>query len=210
MQDADLDIMEIRRNNFISKVSKYGSQGQIAKALGVSTGYVYQIVNGMRNIGERSAVKFEQRLNLPSGWLSTIPDDHDGLNTEPPRPSQQHLPVLSWEDAPLGMDQPLEIIPAAWGSAKTCFALKIDTEVMSPELPVGGYICVSPRYRYANGDIVVYRAEGASSVSVRRLVSEGGVNYLQPSNPQFPLVQLDSQEILGTVLYYQRQFVKGK
>jgi len=205
-----VDVAEIRKLNFIEVVNKYGSQGQIAKAMGVSTGYVYQLVNGLRNMGERSASKFEARLNLPEGWLSTLPDDHPAIRDAPPAPSQHYIPVVSWEDAPLGMDRPLTLIPAAWDCAKTCFALEILSEVMSPELPVGGYITVSPRHRPENGDIVVYREADAPTATVRRLVTEGGVQYFQPSNIQFPLVQKTDQDILGTVMFYQRQFVKGK
>jgi len=182
----------------------------MAKALGVSTGYVYQLVNGLRNMGEKTAGKFEARLNLPDGWLSTLPEGHASLDTTASRNSQHFIPVVTWESAPLGMDQPITLIPAAWDCAKTCFALEVLTEVMSPELPVGGYITVSPRHRPTNGDLVVYREVESSTATVRRLVTEGGVEYFQPANPQFPLVKRTDQDVLGTVMFYQRQFIKGK
>jgi len=207
-QDED-DIGEIRRLNVVALVERYGSQRQLAKSMGVSGGYVYQIVKGIRNLGERSSKKFEGRLNLPEGWLSELPDNQETNIKKPPAPPRQIVPVITWEDAPMGQERPKSAITAAWDCGTTCYALEVESDAMCPEIPVGAVVTVSPNHKPQHGDIIVYRGVNGGSATMRHYLIDGGEVYLKSANNLYPLLPLTDQTILGTVMFFQKRLIKG-
>ncbi|MDQ5910685.1 MAG: hypothetical protein QG599_2782 [Pseudomonadota bacterium] len=67
----------IRLRNLQRLMARYDSQVAFASALGQSPQYLNQILTGQRNIGEKTARKIEQALNLASGEL-----DQDALASD--------------------------------------------------------------------------------------------------------------------------------
>lgn len=53
-----------------------GSQVKFADTVGMAPSYISQMINGYRNIGEKTARKIEAAANLPNGWL-----DHDNTRS---------------------------------------------------------------------------------------------------------------------------------
>lgn len=202
-------IGEVRRLNVVALLERYGSQRQLAKAMGVSAGYVYQLLRGVRNLGEHSAKKFEARLNLPEGWFSELPDHQENNINKPPAPPRQIVPVITWADAPVGMDRPKSAITAAWDCAGTCFALEVESDAMCPEVPVGAIVTVSPNHKPKHGDIIVYRGALGGSATMRTYVVDGSEVYLKAANGLYPLIPLTDQDILGTVMFFQKRLIKG-
>ena len=203
-----MTIEEIRKLNFQRLVGRYGSQGRLAKALGVSVGYVHQLHHGIRNIGERSAAKMERKLNLSEGWLSTPEEGQEGLDPEPPTaPPQRMIPVLSWDNCPHNLATPIETIPAAWQTGKSSFALRVATDVTAPHIPVGSYVVVSPDRSARVGDFIVFRFERHAPVTIRQYIEEGGVKYLKSANPIYPLIVWADQEFVGVVTYFQKNLI---
>ena len=63
---------EIRQINLKKLEVKYGSQVALAEILDTSTARVNHLLTGQRNIGEKTARKFEVLLGQPSGWMDTL------------------------------------------------------------------------------------------------------------------------------------------
>ena len=63
---------EIRQLNLKKLEAKYGSQVALAEILDTSTARVNHLLTGQRNIGEKTARKFEVLLGKPSGWMDTL------------------------------------------------------------------------------------------------------------------------------------------
>ena len=76
---------EIRQINLKKLEVKYGSQVALAEILDTSTARVNHLLTGQRNIGEKTARKFEVLLGQPSGWMDTL----DSINLQ-----QQPSPLL--------------------------------------------------------------------------------------------------------------------
>ena len=56
-------------------VDEYGSQEKLGEQLGVTPGYISQLVIGHRPITEKTARKYERLCNKPQGWLDNKPID---------------------------------------------------------------------------------------------------------------------------------------
>jgi hypothetical protein len=61
----------VRRENFSRLITRRfdGSQANIAKALGLSSGRITQLLDNSNPFGERAARSIEEKLALPRGWL---------------------------------------------------------------------------------------------------------------------------------------------
>ena len=66
------EVAEIRQINLKKLEVKYGSQVALAEILDTSTARVNHLLTGQRNIGEKTARKFEVLLGQPSGWMDTL------------------------------------------------------------------------------------------------------------------------------------------
>lgn len=54
-----------------------------------------------------------------------------------------------------------------------------------------------------NGKYVIAILPGASEAIFRQYVIDGGIQYLKPLNPQYPLIQIDEKtRICGVMIYY--------
>jgi plasmid maintenance system antidote protein VapI len=74
------EVAEIRQINLKKLEVKYGSQVALAEILDTSTARVNHLLTGQRNIGEKTARKFEVLLGQPSGWMDTL----DSINLQQP------------------------------------------------------------------------------------------------------------------------------
>ena len=69
-----MDITEIRRANLKRLVDASSNQREFADKAGLAPAYVSQMVNGTRNIGEKTARKIEAAIGLDAGRLDDL--DH--------------------------------------------------------------------------------------------------------------------------------------
>ena len=64
-------IQDTRRLRLLLLIGEFGTQKALGKRLGSWSGcsYLSQLVNGHRNIGEKTARKIERVLGLHPGWM---------------------------------------------------------------------------------------------------------------------------------------------
>ena len=66
---------EIRQLNLKKMEAHYGSQVALANILDSTTARINHLLTGHRNIGEKTARKFESLLKKPLGWMDFIHDE---------------------------------------------------------------------------------------------------------------------------------------
>lgn len=89
--------------------------------------------------------------------------------------------------------------------SRTSFALKVEGKSMqnpsgTPSIPHGSIVIVDPEIEATNGKIVVAKLSSANEVTIKRLVIDGTETYLEPLNPDYKPIMIDSDcTIVGVV-----------
>jgi SOS-response transcriptional repressor LexA len=119
------------------------------------------------------------------------------------------VPIISWVSAgrwrepDVALDEPLEWLPVTFKTPNV-FGLRVDGDSMEPDFPPGTIIFVDPD-RKAEAMNLVIALNGDDEATFKRLTKEGGVWYLTPLNPRYPLQKLDSLcKIIGVVIMASR------
>lgn len=90
-----MEIKQIRKNNFDFLLDRYkqsvwaqfpdvperGMLKKFAVELKMSEAYISHINSGFKDIGDKTARRFEAELKLPSGWMDHQHDDGDAPRT---------------------------------------------------------------------------------------------------------------------------------
>ena len=122
-----------------------------------------------------------------------------------------HIPIISWVQAGEWNDSPLtthdfEVIPAPFKCSDEAYALEVRGDSMtaapgaSYSFPEGALIIVEPNAEPRHNNFVVSRLEGTDDVTFKRLITDGG-KYLQPLNPQYPIIPINQpMQVCGVVI----------
>lgn len=101
----------------------------------------------------------------------------------------------------------LDWISSTKKASDRAFWLKVSGNSMTSPLgygasfPDGILILVDPEVQANPGDFCVAQMNG-DEFTFKRLIRDGGANYLQPLNPQFPLIPCNgTANIIGKVIY---------
>lgn len=104
-------------------------------------------------------------------------------------------------------DDALDWISSTKKASDRAFWLKVSGNSMTSPLgygasfPDGILILVDPEIQANPGDFCVAQMNG-DEFTFKRLIRDGGANYLQPLNPQFPLIPCNgTANIIGKVIY---------
>jgi len=76
-----------------------GLEGRFAERLQIQPSYWSQIKSRSRQIGERLARQFEQRMDKPYGWMDTPHGSTGAAGAAPPAPVAQQAPEPALENA---------------------------------------------------------------------------------------------------------------
>lgn len=78
-------MQQIRRHRLEEIAKRYESQRVLADAIDTTPGYINQLLNGYRSIGEKTARKIESKLGLPNLYLDNPETVMDIQITSPPQ-----------------------------------------------------------------------------------------------------------------------------
>ena len=190
-----------------------------------------------RGVGDRLASKLEAGMGKPAGWLDephgeAAPEQSaDSPSSEGADVPQQPLsfpgpgalvhdrgrlcPLVSWVQAGgwsevidliSGEDPTLLICPVSCGA--NTFALRVRGVSMLPEFEEGDVIFVDPDRSADANSYVVVCTESTGEATFKRLVHEGGLNFLQSLNPDWPdriIAVPPDARICGVVVYKGRE-----
>jgi len=104
-------------------------------------------------------------------------------------------PTVAWERT----DEYIDFKPSFFGNSKDLFALKVSGESMlGDQICDGDMAVIKKQQDWCAGDIVALRVDG-DEFTLKRLKAQGDYIDLVPSNPDYPVVQVqaDRLKIIG-------------
>lgn len=195
------------------------SQERFGAPLGVTKSTVSQWELGRTEPSPENLFAIETRYGYRARWVlnGELPKrvkELEGSISEPSNvlpgpPIRGMVPIISWVSAgrwrepDVALDEPLEWLPVTFKTPNV-FGLRVDGDSMEPDFPPGTIIFVDPD-RKAEAMNLVIALNGDDEATFKRLTKEGGVWYLTPLNPRYPLQKLDSLcKIIGVVIMASR------
>jgi len=190
-------------------------QADIASKIGVSAVAVGNWERGENEPSGSNLLDLARTLNTSADFLIT---GENGRMTivefkKPTEPTIHRVPLISavqagqWKEAmdhfhPGDADEWRETTATVSNHA---FALKVEGRSMhnphgSPSIPHGSIVIVDPEIAAINGKIVVAKLPSTNEVTIKRLVIDGSDTYLEPLNPDYKPILIDSEcMIVGVV-----------
>lgn len=192
------------------------TQETLANKMGITRGAVTHYLSGRRVPPLKQFHKLATVLKVDPAWLqfgTTDAKSASKIDTKINVERAHQIPLLSWEEVanfvkgkePANNKQ--EYVPHIFGDNENWFALKVKGDSMSSPVShnknfhEGEIIIVAPEKIASNGDFVLALLPQAKEVTFKQYIVDGGIEYLKPINPQYPIVELDKKvRIYGIVI----------
>ena len=199
------------------------TQAALAEKMGMTRAAIGHYLSGRRVPPVKKYEKMAEILQTEAAWLQY----GIALEIDPETYTKRYkivddlptlfpIPILSWEQVDviadtslLDRDKVTEWVPRMYSDGLQSFALHVKGDSMvSPyghmdSYREGDYVQFDNDHNPAHGKYVVAILPGAKEAIFRQYVIEGGIPYLKPLNPQYPLVQIDENtKICGVMVYY--------
>lgn len=184
--------MDFRKWLQLELDSRGMAQAELARRSKVPQPTIQRILSGETPDPRGSTIEKIKRV------LGAPPDTNQGPDI------RGNVPLISWVQAGHWGDiidsfQPEEA--ESWREttarvSKHSFALRIVGDSMEPTIPQGSVVIVDPAIHADSGRIVVVRQNGDTEATIKRLVIEGGVRYLKPENPRYPIMEMSLDAVI--------------
>jgi len=182
-------MINIRRQNLINLIGKYPTQQAFADTIGVTNGYVSQLVRGHREIGEKIARKIEAILGLPDLFL----DIESNLGYNNANGSfQETIKLGRFTRVPvIGMIRPngnvwegLEMNSQGSGFINyptkdvKAYAIRCTGDALKPRIKDGEYVIIEPEMPVLSGDeVAILSLEGKYIMQTFEYIRENKLYY---------------------------------
>ncbi|ARX35701.1 MULTISPECIES: LexA family protein [Proteus] len=187
------------------------SQAQLAKLCGYSA--ASRIGNyelGERKISADDAIVISEALGIsPAELMFGSQSEQVIKNYEYPLFTKVQAGAFSTEFNSYTQKDAVSWIPTAKKAGERAFWLEVEGQSMTappggkPSFPEGMLILVDPDEEVEFGDFCVARLLN-DEFTFKRLIREGGVEYLEPLNPRFDLIPINGNcTIIGKVIKSQ-------
>ncbi|MFS3633724.1 LexA family protein [Proteus mirabilis] len=187
------------------------SQAQLAKLCGYSA--ASRIGNyelGERKISADDALVISEALGVsPAELMFGDRSDQVVSNYEYPLFTKVQAGAFSTEFNSYTQKDAVSWIPTAKKASERAFWLEVEGQSMTappggkPSFPEGMLILVDPDEEVEFGDFCVARLLN-DEFTFKRLIREGGVEYLEPLNPRYDLIPINGNcTIIGKVIKSQ-------
>lgn len=187
------------------------SQAQLAKLCGYSA--ASRIGNyelGERKISADDALVISEALGVsPAELMFGDRSDQVVSNYEYPLFTKVQAGAFSTEFNSYTQKDAVSWIPTAKKASERAFWLEVEGQSMTappggkPSFPEGMLILVDPEEEVEFGDFCVARLLN-DEFTFKRLIREGGVEYLEPLNPRYDLIPINGNcTIIGKVIKSQ-------
>lgn len=173
---------------------------------------IYQHITGRRPISLEAAMAYARGFNCPLESISqrlaaeaTLALQITSSNNFEAGPDLRgKVPLISWVQAGQWCEISDQFQPGdaeSWRETTArvsagAYALRIVGDSMEPAIPRGAVVIVDPAIEATNGRVVVVRQNGDSEATIKRLVIEGGVRYLKPDNPRYPIMEMRADAVI--------------
>lgn len=187
------------------------SQAQLAKLCGYSA--ASRIGNyelGERKISADDAIVISEALGIsPAELMFGSQSEQVIKNYEYPLFTKVQAGAFSTEFNSYTQKDAVSWIPTAKKAGERAFWLEVEGQSMTappggkPSFPEGMLILVDPDEEVEFGDFCVARLLN-DEFTFKRLIREGGVEYLEPLNPRYDLIPINGNcTIIGKVIKSQ-------
>ncbi|HDU8666665.1 TPA: LexA family transcriptional regulator [Proteus mirabilis] len=191
--------------------SKGFSQAQLAKLCGYSS--ASRIGNyelGERKISADDALRISEILGVsPAELMFGSQSEQVISNYQYPLFTKVQAGAFSTEFNSYTQKDAVSWIPTAKKASERAFWLEVEGQSMTappggkPSFPEGMLILVDPEEEVEFGDFCVARLLN-DEFTFKRLIREGGVEYLEPLNPRYDLIPINGNcTIIGKVIKSQ-------
>ncbi|UDN38157.1 LexA family protein [Proteus sp. NMG38-2] len=191
--------------------SKGFSQAQLAKLCGYSS--ASRIGNyelGERKISADDALRISEILEVsPAELMFGSQSEQVISNYQYPLFTKVQAGAFSTEFNSYTQKDAVSWIPTAKKASERSFWLEVEGQSMTappggkPSFPEGMLILVDPEEEVEFGDFCVARLLN-DEFTFKRLIRDGGVEYLEPLNPRFDLIPINGNcTIIGKVIKSQ-------
>lgn len=224
-------MFELRREKLKKLAEKAGGSAALAKQYNLNPDYLYQLIGGRRNIGEKSARNLERSLHLPDRWLDSENGEVEvtaeslksveiNLDSNPAYPSIRRVRFkLSAGTGGFGIDYDGEdtvapiVFAKAWYSSRNLepsklFAVKVANGSMESGLYDGDTVVVNTAQTTPK-DGVVFAANFEGQLVIKRLQRDAGEWWLSSDNPdqrRYPRKICDENTfIIGEIVHKQSE-----
>ena len=199
------------------------TQETLAHKMGVTRGAITHYLAGRRVPPLRQFQKLAAILKANPAWLQfgvteeiKHADKRIEAKKEGATPIRHPLPILTFEQAAelidvtkIAKNEITEFVPHFYTDKNHWYALRIKGDAMTSPLGhsksfhEGDIIIVDPEKAVMHGSYVIALLPRSKEVTFKQYVIDGGVHYLKPLNPQYPIVKIDdSTHICGVVVGY--------
>ncbi len=187
------------------------SQAQLAKLCGYSA--ASRIGNyelGERKISADDAIVISEALGIsPAELMFGSQSEQVIKNYEYPLFTKVQAGAFSTEFNSYTQKDAVSWIPTAKKASERAFWLEVEGQSMTappggkPSFPEGMLILVDPEEEVEFGDFCVARLLN-DEFTFKRLIRDGGIEYLEPLNPRFDLIPINGNcTIIGKVIKSQ-------
>ncbi len=191
--------------------SKGFSQAQLAKLCGYSS--ASRIGNyelGERKISADDALRISEILEVsPAELMFGSQSEQVISNYQYPLFTKVQAGAFSTEFNSYTQKDAVSWIPTAKKASERAFWLEVEGQSMTappggkPSFPEGMLILVDPEEEVEFGDFCVARLLN-DEFTFKRLIRDGGVEYLEPLNPRYDLIPINGNcTIIGKVIKSQ-------
>ncbi|MBY5942802.1 LexA family transcriptional regulator [Halomonas sp. DP5N14-9] len=211
--------METLGERLRRKLNELGwSEGELSRRSKVKQPTIHRIMSGQSKDPRQGNIeKLAFALGVDATWLRNGKGDEarGGSNVGAPSPvgESYHYPVVSWVAAghwseaitpyDPGCEQSFE--ETDYKAKGRAFWLEVQGDSMTAptgvSIPQGMMILVDPEVEANNGSLVVAQLAGGDEATFKKLVIDGGMRYLKPLNPSYPVIPINGNcEIVGVVV----------
>lgn len=185
------------------------TQEEVARKLGVTRGAVTHYLSGRRVPPLRQFQKLAAILKADPAWLqfgtiSTSVNKRLPAKKETSQPHHAPIPILAWEQVAnfvdstnISSDEIKECLPDFYTGKSRWYALRIKGDAMTTasigqkSFHEGDIIIVDPQETAKHGKYVIALLPKSKEATFKQYVIDGGVHYLKPLNPQYPIFRID-------------------
>ena len=192
------------------------TQETLAHKMGITRGAVTHYLAGRRVPPLKQFQKLAAILKADPAWLQFgTQNELKNKLTKKETPSlQSRIPLFSWEQVSAFMgatkiaaDEIKEYLPNFYTDQPHWYAMRVRGDAMTAPLSNnksfhdGDIIIIDSEKTATHGNYVIALLPKAKEVTFKQYVIDGGIRYLKPLNPQYPIIEInEGTHICGVVI----------
>ena len=184
----------------------------LAEMFGMSHRGASKWVSGETCPPAKKYAELAEKLHVKEAWLKTGQNPMQENDTRSrfveDESNTVNVPVFHAEELFSEKRQPIQTVSCNLSAEGLLFAVKLETEAMSPRFPRGTVAIFDNKKPPQDGDFVLVNYEGYPTPVFRQLLDTGSALYLHAHNPKFDRLFLTNQtQVMGTMVQAVLVFV---